>query len=191
VLVAIVSACAPTGSLTASEGWPPVRRTLAAAGASEVRRVRDGVAELRLSDPEPAGTSNRRAGWPAVIATEDVPTGSVLRSAGALPARTRDAGPGAAVMFSETATTGVAGARLSAVAATGIVRRTCGVATETARLPDGTATNAFTWARIPRAAAWRLQGCGCWPRFGWAWLPSARACCWPPGPCFEGLPTLA
>jgi hypothetical protein len=158
VPVAIVSACAPTGSLAASEDWPPARRTLADAGATEVRRVIDGVAELRLSDPEPTGTSSRRAGWPAAIATEDVPTSSVLRSAGALPTRTREAGLGAAVMFSETATTGVAGARLSAVAATGIVRRTCGVATETARLPDGTATKDFTWGENPVSSSAAVAG---------------------------------
>jgi hypothetical protein len=158
VLVAIVSACAPTGSLAASEDWSPVRRVLAAAGANEVRRVIDGVAELRLSEPAPTGTSSRRAGWLAAIATDDAPTGSVLRSAGALPTRTREAGLGAAVMFSETATTGVAGARLSAVAATGIVRRTCGAAAETARLPDGTATNAFTWGEDPASSSVAAAG---------------------------------
>jgi hypothetical protein len=158
VPVAIVSACAPTGSLTASEGWAPVRRTLADAGVTEVRRVRDGVAGLRLSEPEPVGTSSRRAGWPAAIATEDVPTSSVLWSAGALPTRTREAGLGAAVMFAETATTGVAGARLSAVAAAGIVRRTCGVATETARLPDGTVTKDFTWDEDPVSSSVAAAG---------------------------------
>jgi hypothetical protein len=140
------------------EGWPPDRRTLAAAGATEVRRVRVGVAGLTLSDPGPAGTSSRRAGCPVAIATEDVPTGSVLWSAGALPTRTREAGLGAAVMFAETATTGVAGARLSAVAATGIVRRTCGVATETARLPDGIVTKDFTWDENPASSSAAVAG---------------------------------
>jgi hypothetical protein len=144
VPVAVVSAWAPTGSLAASEGWFPVMRTLAGAGASEARRMTAGVAGVTLSDPAPTGTSDRRAGWPLAIATEDAPTGSVLRSAGALPTRTRDAGLGAAVLFADVATVGVADARLSETGATGIVRRTCGVAAETLRLPVATVTSAFT-----------------------------------------------
>jgi hypothetical protein len=158
VPVAIVSAGAPTGSLAASEDWPPVRRTLADAGATEVRRVIDGVAGLRLSEPEPVGTTSRRAGWPAAIATEDVPTGSVLRSAGALPARTRDAGLGAAVMFVETATAGVAAARLRDVAVTGMVRRTRGVVTEAVRPPGWIATTAFTCGEDPARSSAAAAG---------------------------------
>jgi hypothetical protein len=158
VPVAIVSACAPTGRLAASEDWIPARRRLADAGATEVRRVIDGVAGVTLSDPEPTGTSSRRAGWPAAIATEEAPTDSVLRSAGALPTRTREAGLGAAVMFSETATAGVAGEIPRDVAVTGIVRRTCGVVTETARLPDETATNAFTWGDDPVSSSVAAAG---------------------------------
>jgi hypothetical protein len=106
VPVAIVSACAPTGSLAASEGWAPVRRTLADAGRNRSTPDEGRGSGVTLSDPEPTGTSSRRAGWPAAIATEDVPTGSVLWSAGALPTRTREAGLGAAVLFAETATVG-------------------------------------------------------------------------------------
>jgi hypothetical protein len=57
-------------------------------------------------------------------------------------------------------------------------------------------TKDFTWGEVDPVSS-SVAGClglrvlaEAPGRSGWAWLPTARERCLPPGPCFEGLPTL-